>query len=142
MRLEDHLFVELADAHRFAFSEREEHAVESAVRNRTCVENREACCAITRCHYIAHAVPGQSWPQLAKLVRGIAAAQQVEHALEGGARKRSEWRRAPHEVKQKINLDLRSSGVCGVGGVSGVIAFQILEAEYRSSRFLAPCLLV
>ena len=117
MRLEDHLLVELAHAHRFALGEGEKDAVEAAVGNGSGVENRQPRRAIARRDHVAHAIPRQPRAQLAKLVGGVAAAEQIEHALEGRARKRAERRRAAHQIEEKIDGDFGSSVVSGVGGV-------------------------
>ena len=105
MRLEDHLFVELAHAHRLALGEGEKNAVEPAIGNGSGVQNRQPRRAVARRHHVAHAIPRQPRTQLGKLVGRVAAAQQIEHALEGRARKRAERRRAAHEIEEKIDGD-------------------------------------
>ena len=110
MRLEDHLLVELAHAHRFALGERKKNAVESAVGNGSGVENRQPRRAVARRDHVAHAVPRQPRAQLGELVGGVAAAEQIEHALEGRARKRAKRRRAAHQVEEEVDGDFRSSG--------------------------------
>ena len=83
--LEDHLFVELADAHGFALGVGEEDAIEAAVGNGSGVEDGEAGGAVAGGDDVADAVPGEARAQFGEFVGGVAAAEQVEHAFKGGA---------------------------------------------------------
>jgi hypothetical protein len=116
MRLEDHLLVELAHAHRFALGVREEDAVEAAVGNGAGVENGQPRRAVARCDHVADAVPGQPRAQLGELVGGVAAAEQVEHALEGGAA-----RKPPKGAARRTRSKRASTETSGFGG-SGILA--------------------
>ena len=107
VRLEDHLLVELAHAHRLALSEGEKDAVEAAIGDGSGVQNRQPRRAVARRDHVAHAIPRQPRAQLGKLVGRVAAAEQIEHALEGRARKRAERRGSAHEVEEKIDGDFR-----------------------------------
>ena len=129
VRLEDHLFVELAHAYRLALGKCKKDAIETAIGNRSGIQNRQPRRAVARRHHIAHAIPRQSWTQLGKLVGGVAPAQQIEHPLEGRAGKRAERRGAPHQIEEKIDGDLSGSGVREVGGVRIFARFQIRILE-------------
>ena len=111
MRLEDHLLVEFAHAHRFALGECKKNAIKSAVGNGSGVENRQPRRAVARRDHVAHAIPRQSRAQLGELVGRVAPAQQIEHALKGRARKRAERRRAPHQVEERIDGDFGGEGL-------------------------------
>ena len=85
MRLEDHLLIELADAHGLAFGVGKKNAIEAAVGNGACVENGQAGRAVAGGDHIAHAVPGEARTQLGELVGGVTAAEQIENTLKGRA---------------------------------------------------------
>ena len=104
-RLEDHLLVELADAHGLAFAVGKKNAVEAAIGNGAGVENGQAGRAIAGGDHVADAVPGEARTQLGELVGGIAAAEQIEHALEGRAGEAAKGRGAADEVEERIDAD-------------------------------------
>ncbi len=83
--LEDHLFVEFADADGLAFAVGEEDAVEAAVGNGAGVENGEAGCAVAGGDDVADAVPGEARAEFGEFVGGVAAAEQIEHAFKGSS---------------------------------------------------------
>ena len=82
---------------RVRISGRQEHAVQPAVRDRPGVDDRDVARAFPRPDFAADPIPGDARPQLRELVRGIAAREHVEHALEGRARKIGEGRGAADE---------------------------------------------
>ncbi len=81
--LEDHLLVELADPPAAPLA-LEEDAVEPPVGDRAGVLHDEPLRALARLHDPAQAVPDEPRAQLRELVRGVAAGEHVEHALELG----------------------------------------------------------
>ena len=99
MRLEDHLLVKLAHAHRLALSEGKEDTVEAAIGDGSGIQNRQARRAVARRDNIAYSVPRQTRTQLAELLGRVAAAEQIEHAVEGGARERTERSGSTHEIE-------------------------------------------
>jgi hypothetical protein len=105
VRLEDHLFVEFADADRLALAVGEEDAVEAAIGDGAGVEDGEAGCAVAGSDHVADAVPGEAWAELGEFVGGIAAAEQVEDALEAGTGEAGERSRAADEVEEEVDGD-------------------------------------
>ena len=99
MALEDHLFVELAHAHRLAFAVRKKNAIQSAIGNGARIEDRQPCRAVACRHNVAHAIPREPRPQFRKLIGRVAPAEQIEHALKRGASEASKGRRMPHEFE-------------------------------------------
>ena len=102
-RLVHHLLVELADA---AAAVDEEHAEESAVRDRAGVRDREPARAVAGADRAAGAVPHDPRPELGELVGRVAAGEHVEHVLELDARELGERVRAADEVVQLADVDL------------------------------------
>ena len=102
-RLEDHLFVELANAQTAALAMGEEDAVEAAVGDGAGVENGEAGCALAGGYDVANAVPGEARAQFGKLVGGVTAAEQIEHAFEGGAGQASEGSGAADDAVKLVD---------------------------------------
>ena len=102
-RLEDHLLVELADAGAVARAVGEEDAVEAAVGNGAGVADRHPLGALAGHDRAVDAVPGDPRPQLGELVRGIAARQHVEHAVEHPAAQLGERRGAAHRGVQVVD---------------------------------------
>ena len=130
MRLEDHLLVEFAHAHRLALSECKENAIETAVGDGSGIENGKPRRTVARRDYVPHAVPRQPRAQLAELIGRVAAAEQIEHALEGRSRKRPKRRRPAHHVEEIVDGDFGGdSGVSGVSGVRGVSIFSGCKIE-------------
>ena len=104
LRLEHHLLVELADPETPArVPARQEHAVETPVRDRPRVDDRDPPRPLARAHLAANPIPGDAGPKLRELVRGIAAREHVEHALEGRPGKLGERRRAPHQAIEVLD---------------------------------------
>ena len=103
--LEDHLFVEFADADGLAFAVGEEDAVEAAVGDGAGVEDGEAGCAVAGGDDVADAVPGEARAELGELVGGVAAAEQIEHAFEGGAGESAEGSGAADEFEEEVYAD-------------------------------------
>ena len=104
-RLEDHLFVELADADGLAFAVGEEDAVEAAVGNGAGVEDGEAGRAVAGGDDVADAVPGEAGAEFGEFVGGVTAAEQVEDAFEGGAGEGAEGSGAADEVEEGVDAD-------------------------------------
>ena len=107
VRLEDHLFVEFADADGFAFGVGEEDAVEAAVGDGSGVEDGEAGGAFAGGDDVADAVPGEAGAQFGEFVGGVAAAEQVENTLEAGAGEAAEGGGAADEVVEEVDVDFR-----------------------------------
>ena len=85
-RLEDHLFVELADARLVLVGagRKTPYSPRSGIVPAFAIATRLAPCrAVDRA---VHAIPRDTRPQLGEFVRGIAAGQHVEHAVERRAR--------------------------------------------------------
>ena len=129
VRLEDHLFVEFAHAHGLAFAVGEKDAVKAAVGNGAGIENGEARCAITRRDDIADAIPGEARAQFGEFVGRIAAAEQIEHAFEGGAREAAERSGAAHQIVERVNTDF---------GLSGLPVVQVLCLRFAFDELQAP----
>ena len=55
--------------------------------------------------HVAHAVPGQPRAQLGELVGGVAAAEQIEHALEGRAAQPAKGRGVADQLEERIDAD-------------------------------------
>ena len=104
--LEDHLFVELADARAGAALADEEHAVEPAIRNRAAVDDGDALRAFARGERVLQAIPGESRPEVREVVRRIAARQHVEHAFEDRSAQIGERRGAADRVEQLVDVPL------------------------------------
>ena len=101
--LEDHLFVELADAGGAGRRAGQEHAVEAAIGDGAAVGDRDALGAFARDHRVADAIPGDARPQLGELVGGVAAGQHVEHAVEDAAIEVGERRGPAHHREQLVD---------------------------------------
>ena len=104
--LVDHLLVELADA----APVREVHAVEAAVRDRAGVRDRELERAPPGADRVLDAIPDDARPQLGELLRGIAAVEHVEHAVEQLARELAERVGAPDRLVKGGHLELVARG--------------------------------
>jgi hypothetical protein len=84
--LEDHLLVELTDAHRsLTFGPVEEDAVEAAIGDGPAARDRDALGPLARDERAADAVPRHARTQLGELVGRVASREHVEHALVGAA---------------------------------------------------------
>src|SRR5580692_3515031 len=103
--LEDHLFIELANSNRLAFRAGKKDTIESAVRNCAAIQNSEALCAFSRSDEIVNAVPGDARAQFGKLIRRIAACEQIEHAFKGAAAERGKRRSIPHDAEEVVRRD-------------------------------------
>src|ERR1019366_10756580 len=99
--------VEFADTHGFTFRVGEEDAVEAAVGNGAGVEDGETGRSVAGGDDVADAVPGEARAQLGEFVGGVAAAEQVENAFEGGAGESAERCGAADEVVEDIHADFR-----------------------------------
>ena len=103
--LEDHLFVELADARALRLLRAgEEDAVQAAVGNRSAVEDRHALRAGPRGDRVRDAVPRDARPQLREFVGWIESGQHVEHAVERRAAQLGERRRAADRGEQLVRV--------------------------------------
>ena len=134
MALEDHLLVQLAHAHRFALAVRQKNAVQSAVGNGACIQNRQPRRTIARRHHIADAIPRQPRPQLGKLVRWVAPAQQIQHAFKRRAAQPPKRRSVPHQLEQRIHAHFRLRGLRFLPHRIPLVKLQLC----RSSRVPHP----
>ena len=126
-RLVDHLLVQLPDPRLPLLAARQEDAVEAAVRDGAAVHHRHAARALPRPQHARHPVPGDARPELGQRLRGIAAGEQIEDALEDGARQLGERRGAADHLEQRVDRpvverdhrhDLLGEDVEGVAGVA------------------------
>ena len=122
-RLVDHLLVELADA--AGLLPDEEDAEEATVGDGAAAGDRETLRAGPAAECAGDAVPDDARAQLGELVAGVAAAEQVEGGVEGGAGELGVGRGAGHEgvhlvdvplVHRQHRHDLLGEHVEGVGG--------------------------
>src|SRR6266568_1190975 len=81
LAFEDHLFIEFAEARRL-FGSRKINTIETTIRNRSSVHNRNPLRRLSRRETIGYAIPRNARTQLRKLIRGITPRKQVEHVLE------------------------------------------------------------
>ena len=130
MGLEDHLLVEFAHANGLALGVCEKDSVETAIRDRSSVEDGEAACAVASCHHIANAIPGQARSQFGKLIRGIPAAQKIENAVERRASESAKRRSTTHEIVERIHMHL---GLLLL--FRCVRGFPCLEIQTRGTHF-------
>ena len=100
--LEDHLFVQLADAGR-TIGAGEEDAVQPAIGNRARVGDRDALRTGALRHAALQSIPRDARAQLGEFVGRIAAGEHVEHALEGAAAQVGERGGAPDQRKQIVH---------------------------------------
>ncbi len=99
-RLEDHLFVELADAAALLLASLtlgDVDPVEPAVGDGAAVDDRDAPRPLARGERAGDPIPGEAGPQLGELVGGVAPREHVEHALEGRSRQLGEGGRPAHQ---------------------------------------------
>ena len=106
MALEDHLFVEFAHAHGFAFAVGQKNTIQAAVGNGTGIQYRQSRRSVARRDHVAHAVPGEPRTQFGKLVGGIAPTEQIEHAFKRRAAQAAEGRGMADELVKRIHADL------------------------------------
>ncbi len=104
--LEDHLFVELADAGARPMLSSQEDTIKAAIGNRPAIGDRDALGAFARREDVGDAVPGQARPQIGEIVRRVSPRQHVEHAFECAAAELGERRGVPHGVEQAIDRPL------------------------------------
>ena len=102
--LEDHLFVQLADARGRPAIAGEEHAVEAAVGNRAAVDHRDPPRPLARDGLVLQAVPRQPRAQIREVVRRVAARQHVEHAVEDRSAQLGERRRRANRGEQRVHV--------------------------------------
>jgi hypothetical protein len=81
-----HLLVQLADARAVVA---EEHAVQTAVRDRAGVHGREHARAAAAVQHVVLAVPREARPQVGEVVRRVEPGQHVEHAAQRVVRQRA-----------------------------------------------------
>ena len=105
--LKDHLFVEFANAHRFALGVCQEDAVQAAVGDGSGIQDGKARGAVAGRHDVADAVPGEARAKLGELVGGITAAEQVEDSVEGGPGKSAERSGTADKIVEGVNVDFR-----------------------------------
>ncbi len=105
-QFEDHLFVELthAAAALRPFLAGQEYAVQTAIRDRACVGDREPQRERARSQAAAHAVPDQAWPQIRELIARIPSREHIEHPVEGRAWQLGEGRGLPHRAIQMVDV--------------------------------------
>ncbi len=81
----------------------EEDAVKTAVGNGASVEDGEACGAFAGGDHVADAVPGEAGTQFGEFVRGVTAAEQVEYAIECGARESAKRGGAADQIVKEVD---------------------------------------
>ena len=91
-RLEDHLFVQLADARASFLRAGQEDGVQPAIGDRAAAGDGHLLRAGARGDRVGDAVPGDARAQLGELVGRVEAGEHVQHAVEGGARQLGERR--------------------------------------------------
>ena len=106
--LVDHLLVELADARGLLADQ--EHAEQPAVGDRAAAGDRETLRARPGGERARDAVPHDTRPQLAELVGGVAAAEQVERRVVRRAGQRREGGRAADRREQGVDVPLVDRG--------------------------------
>jgi hypothetical protein len=102
-RLEDHLFIELADARLVLVGAGQEDAVQPAIRDGARVRDRDALRALPRHDEAVDAVPRHARPQFGEFIRRVAARQHVEHAVENRPAQLREWRRRSHRAIEIVD---------------------------------------
>src|SRR5262249_37175526 len=111
-RLEDHLLVELANpaAPGGSFAVHKVDTVQPSIRDGTTVDNSDPSSALPRAHPALVPVPRDPRAELGELVRGVAAREHVEDALERASGQIRERGSAAHERIEGIDLDLFHGG--------------------------------
>jgi hypothetical protein len=82
--LEDHFFIQLADAAALlavAFA-RQVDTIETSIGNGAAAHHRQPPAPLAAADLTAHPIPGEPRPELGKLVGGVTPGEHVEHALE------------------------------------------------------------
>jgi len=103
-RLEDHLFVELADAALARDGSEEKDPVQPAVGDGAAVDDGHAPGAFAGGHPVLDAVPRQPGLELREVVGEVAAREHVEHALEHRAGEPGEGRRAADDGVELLDV--------------------------------------
>jgi hypothetical protein len=104
-RLENHFFIQLADAHRLAgLGSGEEHAVEPAIRDDAAAQNRDPLRPRAPAHDARRAIPHDPRTKLGEVFARIAARQEIERRLECGARQIAVGRRTANETEEVVDL--------------------------------------
>ena len=142
--LEDHLFVELADARAGPAFAEEEDPVESAVGNRAAVDDRDALCAFPRGQPVLQAIPGEARAEIGEVVRRIASRQHVEDTLVDRSAQVGKRRGAADGVVQRVDVplvgrhhrdDLLGEDVERVAGIADRLdAGFVHRARHRGAR--------
>jgi hypothetical protein len=131
--LEDHLLVELADAGAVG----EEDAEQAPVGDGAGVGDRQALGAGAAADGAVDAVPDDAGAQLAELVGGVAAGEQVEGGVEDVVGEVGEGGGAAHDAGEVVDgpvvegghgHDLLGEDVEGVAGVAGVFDEAVVHA--------------
>ncbi len=145
-QLEHHLLVELAHAPaaaRVGVAFGGEDAVEAPVGDRAAVDDRELPRARARRDAAARAVPRDARAELGEVVGGVAPAQHVEHALEGGARQLGEGRGPADAIEERALVearlalagrdghDLLGEDVQRIAGICGLLDLRAPHAGRR-----------
>ena len=99
-RLVDHLFVELAHSPSWATSAGQKDPVQTAVWNRSCVDDGGALSAGASGQDVVVTIPDQPRLQLGEGVGRVAAGEHVEHPVQGRVGQRSEGVGAPDHRRQ------------------------------------------
>ena len=138
-RFEDHFFVELPDAAALGtVISREKHSVESAVRDRSGVDDGDAARALAAANRSADPVPHDAGSELCELVRRIAAGEHVQNALERAAGQLREGRRAPDERIEVFDPglfhrgdrdDLLREDVERIAGIEGLLDLALAHPK-------------
>jgi hypothetical protein len=95
--------VQLAHPTAGRFGTREEDAEEAPIGDRAAGGDRQPLGAAAAGECAGDAVPDHARAQLGELVRGVPAAQHVEHRLQHRAAQPGERRRASHKVEQVVD---------------------------------------
>ena len=103
-RLEDHLFVQLADARAPLLRAGQEDAEQAAVWNGAAADDGHLLRARPRGDRVRHPVPGHARPQLGEFIGRVEAGEHVEDAVERRARQLRERRRAADGREQLIRV--------------------------------------
>ena len=104
-RLEDHLFIELADAGALDFlAANQEHAEEAAIGDGPATGDGDALRIRPRREDVRHAIPRNARPQLGEFIRGVEAGEHVEHTVERRPRQLRERGGLPDDGEKLVGL--------------------------------------
>ena len=104
-RLEDHLFVELADTAAGSVPIREIDAVQSPIRNRPRVRHGDMLGSPPRRHEPRDPIPGHARSQVGEIVRRVTAREKIQDSLEAAPRQIGEGGRAADGGVERVDRD-------------------------------------